>query len=352
MSTVLTNDLFYRLPQDLMEVKMSNNARVMYSLMRNRANLSKINNWIDNIGVFIFYTREQLSQALGKSIPTIRKCVKELIELGLIKEKRQGQGKPNLIYVTFEPQQTEKNLSSKEKESFGLECKKVSANKKDIKKDLKLNNNEKLNNNDDIKSSNQKSNPITIIDNENISKFLQKWELVKNQPITLGKSETKAINNLISANGIEKVLSAVENISLSDYLLSNCTLYDFIKNFFKILNNKYVNKGKQPKNSQKTAENGSIGEHPTPTENKIDRGEFVAEITEKMLKIIKNKQEISNISYNTWFSSLVFNGYTKVVEIVTPNEMSREIIGSRYMPLISSVLRDNNVTLPITLTEI
>ena len=64
-------------------------------------NLSAKNNWIDDAGrVYIIFTVEEVMKALGCAE---QKAIKLLTELdkktGLIERKRQGLGKPNLIYV-------------------------------------------------------------------------------------------------------------------------------------------------------------------------------------------------------------------------------------------------------------
>lgn len=349
--------LFFQVPQYTLALNLSNNDRMVLSVLNDRNNLSKSNNLTHNGRICLFYTRKAIAETVGLCEKTVIKAIKRLKSYGLIEEIRQGQGKANIIYLipqnnseTLENSKNCNNSTPKTVNNSVAELEKVQRNNNN------LNNNDSNNNknnkviNDDIstpKSDNQTSKDLNnIVIDENIEKFKVKWQEVKNQSLTLGKSETHILTKLIEKHSIETVMTAVTNISQSNYLLSNCTLYDFFKNFISILNQKYINK---PKNSPKTAENGKVGERPTPTETKADRGEFIGEITKKMQEILKTKEEISNISYNTWFSELVFKGYTKVVEIICPNEMTREIIGTRYMALIRSVLNDYNLTLPITL---
>ncbi len=96
---------FYRIPKLLFTHPafrgMSTEAKTLYGILLDRMNLSAKNNWIDDDGrVYIIFTIEEVMEALGCAE---QKAVKLLTELdkktGLIERKRQGLGKPNLIYV-------------------------------------------------------------------------------------------------------------------------------------------------------------------------------------------------------------------------------------------------------------
>jgi predicted transcriptional regulator len=94
---------FYQIPQELFTPKFKNlstDAKVLYGLLLNRNSLSRKNNWLDDNGrVYIIFTREECCDKLSASKPTVSKFFKELNEIGLIEEKRQGLSKPNIIYV-------------------------------------------------------------------------------------------------------------------------------------------------------------------------------------------------------------------------------------------------------------
>ena len=96
---------FYRIPKLLFTHPafkgMTTEAKTLYGIHLDRMNLSAKNNWIDDDGrVYIIFTIEEVMEALGCAE---QKAVKLLAELdkktGLIERKRQGLGKPNLIYV-------------------------------------------------------------------------------------------------------------------------------------------------------------------------------------------------------------------------------------------------------------
>jgi len=63
-------------------------------------NLSRINKWINGRGeIYLIYTRKEIQSKLNLSDKPVTRAFKELRETNLIKEERQGFGKPNLIYI-------------------------------------------------------------------------------------------------------------------------------------------------------------------------------------------------------------------------------------------------------------
>lgn len=98
---------FYRVPRLLIKDErfkdLSSDAKLLYGLMLDRLALSTKNGWIDSENrVFIHYTLDNIMEDLGCAR---EKCAKVLAELdckkgiGLIEKKRQGLGKPDIIYV-------------------------------------------------------------------------------------------------------------------------------------------------------------------------------------------------------------------------------------------------------------
>ncbi len=92
-------------------------AKVIYSRMLSRVNLSKINNWIDESGeVYIIFSVKEVMKTLGCGNQKAVKVLKELESIGFIKKKRQGGGKVNLIYVkdVFEESVSEIKVTKEE----------------------------------------------------------------------------------------------------------------------------------------------------------------------------------------------------------------------------------------------
>jgi len=95
---------FYRIPRALVKdeeyKRLSSNAKQLYGIMLDRTALSQLNGWFDEANkAFIYYRYTDIMTDLNCAKGTCAKCVKELEKAGLIETKRQGQGKPNVIYV-------------------------------------------------------------------------------------------------------------------------------------------------------------------------------------------------------------------------------------------------------------
>ena len=119
--------------------KLSNNAKLMYMLLFGRLELSVKNGWHDRKGnVFQYYTNEQLMIDLNSSEKTIIKVKKELREVGLLEEIRQGNNLPNRIYISQVDGAVENTVLELEKVQHGAventvhELEKVQTNKIDI----------------------------------------------------------------------------------------------------------------------------------------------------------------------------------------------------------------------------
>jgi len=96
---------FYQIPQELFvnslyKDKLNSDSKILYAFLIDRLSLSQKNNWkdIDN-NVYLIFTRQEVQDKLGLSEKTVIKAFKQLSEVKLIADKRQGLGKPNLIYV-------------------------------------------------------------------------------------------------------------------------------------------------------------------------------------------------------------------------------------------------------------
>lgn len=96
---------FYRIPKVLFTEERFKNisaeAKVLYGLLLDRMSLSAKNGWQDKENrVYIIFTIEDIMEAMGCANQKAGKLLHELeSKCRLIERKRQGLGKPNLIYV-------------------------------------------------------------------------------------------------------------------------------------------------------------------------------------------------------------------------------------------------------------
>ena len=125
---------FYRVPRILIKDKkfknLSSDAKLLYGLMLDRMSLSMKNGWLDAENkVYIYYTMENIMDDLSCAKATAVKVLAELDVkkgIGLVEKKRQGLGRPDIIYVKnfatvepTEPPKKEKNDKSEEDASKG-----------------------------------------------------------------------------------------------------------------------------------------------------------------------------------------------------------------------------------------
>ena len=91
---------------------LSLEAKVAYTFLLNRFQLSRMNGWVNEDGeVFIVFTRESLATEMQVSYRKAIDSFKELVKAQLIWEKRLGWGRPNQIYLAA-VQLTEEEKSS------------------------------------------------------------------------------------------------------------------------------------------------------------------------------------------------------------------------------------------------
>lgn len=96
---------FYRVPKALIKVdlfeKMSGDAKLLYAVLLDRMNLSLKNGWQDENGnAYIICTIDEIMDSIRCARQKAVKLLDEPEhEYQLIERRRQGLGKPNLLYV-------------------------------------------------------------------------------------------------------------------------------------------------------------------------------------------------------------------------------------------------------------
>ena len=104
INEILENS-YYQIPQELFinklyKEKLKSDSKILYAFLLDRLSLSQKNHWFDELNrVYLIFTRGEVQEKLCLSEKTVTKAFKQLTDTNLIVEKRQGLGKPNLIYV-------------------------------------------------------------------------------------------------------------------------------------------------------------------------------------------------------------------------------------------------------------
>ena len=132
---------FFRIPKALFQEQrfqnLSTDAKILYGILLDRMSLSAKNGWRDEQGrVYIIYTVREVQESLCCAEHKAVRLFRELEDIGLVKRKRRGLGRPSLIYVkdfsSGLPKaqvQNRPNSSSGAAESAILEQPKPQANK-------------------------------------------------------------------------------------------------------------------------------------------------------------------------------------------------------------------------------
>ena len=94
---------YYQIPQELFvnpkyKDNLNSDSKILYAFLLDRLSLSNKYHWIDsNNNIYLIFTRQEVQNKLNLSEKTAIKAFKQLSQVNLILEKRQGLGKPNLI---------------------------------------------------------------------------------------------------------------------------------------------------------------------------------------------------------------------------------------------------------------
>lgn len=90
--------------------EMSLDAKVTYTFLLNRFQLSRRNGWVNERGeVFVIFPRKALAKELRICEQRVTAAFKKLVELELVWEKRCGRGDANQIYLAYVTPQDDPN---------------------------------------------------------------------------------------------------------------------------------------------------------------------------------------------------------------------------------------------------
>lgn len=88
-------------------INMSNDAKILYTLLRDRFSLSIKNKWTNDRGeIYLIYRNKDLMEIMQRSKPSIIKMKKELMKYNLLEEEKQvaknNADLPNLLFLKAE----------------------------------------------------------------------------------------------------------------------------------------------------------------------------------------------------------------------------------------------------------
>lgn len=163
------NNLFYQMPkflfQGIFKEKLTNDARVLYSLLRDRHQLSLKNNWVNERGeVFILFSRKNMQDMLGISKNPTKNAIDLLKKYNLVQEERQGQGKPNMIFLMVTNVENTKNDINR----------RSSKSKSDVKESLNVTPNNTKINNTEINNNNKNQKKNVVVSQKTIDEIKEK----------------------------------------------------------------------------------------------------------------------------------------------------------------------------------
>ena len=252
MSEIKVKYVFYQLPVFLFEDskfnKLSDSAKLLYSVLMDRLQLSEKHHWIDDKGnTYLIYTNQALQDFLGWSNKKVVSKKQELENAGLIKQKFNGLNKPNFIYIPEPNIQDVHRVEQKQAQSLD--------NKGRVKTTRPEKQAQSLDNKGNVKTThNLYSYYLSNIDDEDSATKLTVKKLVDaNLPLLykgeVAKQQIKTISNLLSQFKEEEVNRIVDkmicNTSIKDaanYLITclRNQLNDRTKNNNKKQGQKYI----------------------------------------------------------------------------------------------------------------
>lgn len=92
-------------PRFLMDdcfAELGNDAKVLYTLMLDRASISKVNDYTEDDGTIrLYFTVEQAQKKLHRSRQSVTRIFQQLENSGLICRRKQGLGRPAVITLNY-----------------------------------------------------------------------------------------------------------------------------------------------------------------------------------------------------------------------------------------------------------
>lgn len=283
---------FIQLPKELLYNPrykgLSSDSKILYGLLLDRMELSRENNWINEKGeIYLIFTRQNIQTLLNVSDKPCTKAFKQLSQMELIKEQRQGLGKPNLIFIGHiiydTPQSIENPMNRKMSDSvIGKYTTKQSANVRPNKTEFIKT--ENLEEEDSINKMDVDQEVINIY-KDCISNTIsnREFETLKELQGTVGKELlNKAIVLATMKNG--KNLGYIQAV-LDDWEEKGLTTLDQVNTYLAnwLIKNKKANENRMKQLNKRAAENKDYGKKQSSFNNYEQRTYDFDELEKKLL---------------------------------------------------------------------
>ncbi len=109
-------------PRFLLGMDLTHTAKLVYSLLLDRATLSQANGWTDNDGrLFLVFPINGIAETINKGVTTTKNALNELETAGLIDRKRCNFAMPNRIYIKLPTVQDIGSMADDKAHLSGLE---------------------------------------------------------------------------------------------------------------------------------------------------------------------------------------------------------------------------------------
>lgn len=91
---------YLQFPEFLLELSISQTARIIYMILYDRARLSKKNQWLDEEGrVYIVFPIKEICKKVGRGESAVKQALNDLDVAGLLVRKKGDFSKANLLYL-------------------------------------------------------------------------------------------------------------------------------------------------------------------------------------------------------------------------------------------------------------
>ena len=91
---------YLQFPEFLLDLSLTQTAKILYMVLYDRARLSRRNQWSDQEDrIYIVFTINELCKKIGRGRTTVEQALNDLVDADLIRKKKGGFSRPNHIYV-------------------------------------------------------------------------------------------------------------------------------------------------------------------------------------------------------------------------------------------------------------